>query len=91
MQCFECGYQCSPYDHTKKGTDGGPTWTCERCYWSCKVNDTPKDRARWEQAMKMQGCVDEQLGHDEITDEEIERDYPWSCARLVNSDDLDRG
>jgi hypothetical protein len=61
MRCFECGYQCTPYDH---GNEGGPTWTCERCHWSCKVNNTPKDVARWEQAMKMQTCVDDQMAHD---------------------------
>ncbi len=64
MQCFECGYQCSPYDHTERGTNGAPTWQCERCGWACKVNDTPKDVEHWRQAMAMQMCVDEQMARD---------------------------
>jgi hypothetical protein len=61
MQCHKCDYVCTPYDH---GKEGGPTWQCERCGWACKVNDTPRDVARWEQAMSMQLCVDEQAAYD---------------------------
>lgn len=65
MRCFECGYQCTPYDHTGIKPRGGPTWQCERCGWACKVSNEPKAVADWEQAMNMQVCVDDQLMHDD--------------------------